>query len=92
MEIEVLVNPSTPSTGSGQAGSGQAGKIVGKLAVTKNAETEVMTEWGPAPKKVMEDAVTELAGEIELPAGRQDILLIPRDIVDGKLTKVAVGE
>ncbi len=68
------------------------GKTVGKLTPGKVAQTEVVVEGGPAPKKTTEEAVTELSGEIQLPAGRQEILFIPRDIVDGKLEKVAVGQ
>jgi len=68
------------------------GQTLGKLTPSKVAKTEVMIEGGPAPKKTAEEAVTELAGEIQLPAGRQEILFIPRAIVDGKLEKVAVGQ
>jgi hypothetical protein len=81
MEIEVRVN----------------GKTVGKLLPSKTEQKEVPLELasrsaGLKPKTVVEEVVTELSGEIELPAGRQDILLIHRNMVDGKLAKVAVGQ
>jgi hypothetical protein len=66
------------------------GKVVGTLTASKTAEVEVMIEWGPAPKKIKEEVVTQMTGEIEFPAGRHDVLLIPRQIVDGKLEKVSI--
>jgi hypothetical protein len=72
-------------------------KAVGKLLPTKTEQKEVPLELASAsaglkPKTVVEEVVTELSGEIELPAGRQEILFIHRNVVDGKLEKVAVGE
>jgi hypothetical protein len=73
------------------------GKTVGKLLPTKTEQKEVPLELASAsaglkPKSVVEEVVTELAGEIDLPAGRQEILLIHRNVVDGKLEKVTVGQ
>ncbi len=48
------------------------GKTAGTLIPGKIAQSEVLTEWGPAPKKATEEAVTELTGMIDLPAGRQE--------------------
>lgn len=74
-----------------------AGKTVGKLVPTKTEQKEVPLELrsksaGTKPKTAVEEVVTELSGEIELPAGRQEILLIQRNMVDGKLEKVFVGQ
>ena len=32
-----------------------------------------------------------ISGEVDLPAGRNDLLLVPRNIVDGRMDKVGVG-
>jgi len=73
------------------------GKTVGKLVPTKTEQKEVPLELASRsadlkPKRVVEEVVTELSGEFELAAGRQEILLIHRNMVDGKLEKVAVGQ
>jgi hypothetical protein len=72
-----------------------AGKTVGKLVPTKTEEKEVPLELrsqsaGTKPKTAVEEVVTELSGEIDLPAGRQEVLLIHKNMVDGKLEKIAV--
>jgi hypothetical protein len=71
------------------------GKTVGKLVPTRLEQKEVPLELasrsaGLKPKTSVEEVVTELSGEIDLPAGRQEILLIHRNMVDGKLEKIAV--
>ena len=71
------------------------GKTVGKLVPTRLEQKEVPLELASRsaelkPKTSVEEAVTELSGEIDLPAGRQKILLIHRNMVDGKLEKIAV--
>ena len=73
------------------------GKTVGRLAPTRTEQKEVPRELASGsaelkPKSVVEEVVTELSGEIKLSAGRQEILLIYYNIVDGKLEKVEVGE
>jgi len=73
------------------------GQTVGKLLSAKTEQKEVPLELASAsaglkPKTVVEEVVTELSGEIDLPAGRQEILLIHRNVVDGKLEKIVVGE
>ena len=73
------------------------GKTVGKLLPTKTEQKEVPLQLASAsaglkPKTVVEEVVTELFGEIDLPAGQQEILLIHRNVVDGKLEKVAIGQ
>ncbi len=72
-----------------------AEKTLGKLVPCKTQEKEVPLELtaptaGTKPKSVVEEVVTQLMGEIELPAGRQEILLIHKNVVDGKLEKVVV--
>ena len=71
------------------------GKTVGKLVPTKTEEKEVPLELaspsaGLKPKTVVEEVVTELAGEFDLPAGQQEVLLIHRNVVDGKLEKITI--
>ena len=71
-------------------------KSCGRLVPSKTAEQEVPLEMSPSHgsrqvKTAREEVVTELSGEIELPAGRQELLLIHRQIVDGKLTAIGVG-
>jgi hypothetical protein len=71
------------------------GKTVGKLVPIKTEQKEVPLELasrsaGLKPKTSVEEVVTELSGEIDLPAGRQEIMLIHKNVVDGKLEKIAV--
>jgi alpha-galactosidase/6-phospho-beta-glucosidase family protein len=47
---------------------------------------------GLKPKSVVEEMVTELSGEIEIPVGKQEMMFIPRNMVDGKLDKVGIGQ
>ncbi len=73
----------------------QAGKMAGKLVPVKTQEKEVPLELtaptaGTKPKSVVEEVVTQLTGEIELPAGRQELLLIHKNVVDGKLNQVLI--
>ncbi len=68
------------------------GKTIGKLEPSKKEERKVMTVFTPMPSQfAMEEVVTELSGEVELPAGRQEIMLVEKNIVDGKLEMVGVG-
>ncbi|MBA4192255.1 MAG: hypothetical protein C0467_30160 [Planctomycetaceae bacterium] len=71
-------------------------KVLGKLTPSRVEEKEVRLELrapsaAEKPKTAVEEVVTRLSGEIELPAGRQEIMLIHRNIVDGQLTAVGVG-
>jgi hypothetical protein len=73
------------------------GKTVGTLRPTKTEQKEVPLELASAsaglkPRTVVEEVVTELSGLITLPAGRQEILFIHRNVVDGKLQQIVVGE
>jgi hypothetical protein len=72
------------------------GKAVGTLTAAKTEQLEVPLELrAPTatvkPKSVVEEVVTRLSGDIELPAGRQDVLFVPRNIVDGKLKTLHIG-
>ena len=35
--------------------------------------------------------VLTLAGDVDLPAGRQEIILVPHEIVDGRVEGIGVG-
>lgn len=72
------------------------GKSLGKLVPTASETREVPVETLPwyvktKPKSVTEEVVVQLSGKIELPADRQELLLIHRNIVDGTLDKLYVG-
>lgn len=72
------------------------GKSIGKLVAVKTAEKEVPLELASPsaalkPKTAIEEVVLQIAGEVDLPAGRHDIMLIHSNIVDGKLHKIYIG-
>ncbi len=72
------------------------GKVVGQLSSVRTEEKEVKLELaspsaGLKPKTAVEEVVTRLAGEVDLPAGRQEILLVYRNVVDGQLAAIGVG-
>jgi len=72
------------------------GKTVGVLTPSRRQQKAVPLELaspsaGLKPKTAVEEVVTELSGEVELAAGRQEVLLVHHNIVDGKLDAVAVG-
>ena len=80
MEIDVLID----------------GKPVGKLLAAKIETVEVPVELrsptaGTKPRTVREEAVTQIGGELDLPPGRHDLLLIHRNIVDGKVQAISIG-
>lgn len=71
-------------------------KVIGQLGTARTEEKEVKLELaspsaGLKPRTAVEEVVTRLAGEIELPAGRHEILLVHRHIVDGQLAALGVG-
>lgn len=73
------------------------GKLAGKLVSKKTAELEVQLELasptaGMKPKTQVEDVVVELSGRVELPAGRAEIQIVHRNVVDGKLNRVSVEQ
>jgi len=68
-------------------------RVVGRLTPGRTERQEVALEMKPSHgekdvKKTTEEVVTELSGEADLPAGRQDLFLVHRNIVDGKMTRV----
>lgn len=72
------------------------GKPVGKLVPAGTEQHDVPVEMLPfyanqKPRTVNEEVVVQLAGDADLPAGRQELLLVPRNIVDGTLDRVSVG-
>ena len=72
------------------------GKVIGEFLPTKREMRDMPIEALPwyvkeKPKSVHEKVVVELAGKVNLPAGRQELMLIPHNIVDGYLNRVRVG-
>ena len=72
------------------------GKVVGKLTPARTEQKDIPLELaspsaGLKPRVSHEEVVTRLEGQIDLPAGAQQILLVPRNIVDGKLNAIGVG-
>jgi hypothetical protein len=69
------------------------GQPAGRLAPSRVEEKEVQLYMGAGtgPKAAPEEVVTRLEGEVELPAGRHELMLVHRNIVDGKLLLVGVG-
>jgi len=72
------------------------GKPAGKLDGLTTVRCEVPVEMLPfyvkrKPKSVTEEAVTRVAGRIALPAGRHELLLILRNVVDARLERVRIG-
>ena len=68
---------------------------VGELVSTKVEEKEVKLQLaspsaGLKPRTAVEEVVTELSCDVDLPAGRHELLLIHRNIVDGKLDEVRI--
>lgn len=69
------------------------GKTIGRLLPVKTEIRDMPIETLPSyarqkPKTVREKVVVELAGEVDLPAGRQELLLIHRNVVDGYLNRL----
>lgn len=72
------------------------GQPIGALVPVKTEAREVQLELASAsaalkPRTQTEEIVARLEGEIELPAGRHELLLVHRNMVDGKLTAVGFG-
>jgi len=72
------------------------GKPAGRLEPSATATRDVPLD-SPAwhtkvkPKTVAEEVVVRLSGTITLPAGRHELLLIHRNMVDGHLDKLHLG-
>lgn len=74
-----------------------SGKAIGRLVPVRTEERDVPVETFPSyekrkPRTVREEVVVRLEGEVDLPAGRQEVLLIHRNMVDGVLSSVTFGE
>lgn len=72
------------------------GKPLGCLDKLATATQDVPIDSPPGyapqkPKTVNEEVVTRISGELDLPAGPHRLMLIPRNVVDGRLEKVHVG-
>lgn len=72
------------------------GQPAGKLDQLTTATQDVpinspVGHSGQKPTTVSEEVVTRVSGEITLPAGQHRLLLIHRNIVDGRLEKLHVG-
>jgi len=71
------------------------GQPLGALTPSQAEEREVALELasptaGLKPRTAREEVVVELTGKVTLPAGRHEVLLVPRGVVDGKLTRLRV--
>ena len=72
------------------------GKAIGEFLPTRRQMRDMPIEALPwyvkeKPKSVHEEVVVELTCKLNLPAGRQELMLIPHNIVDGYLNRVRVG-
>jgi len=71
----------------------QAAKLASGRVETKEVALELASpSAGLKPKAAMEEVVTQLAGEVELPAGQHKLLLIHHNIVDGKIEHIEIAE
>ena len=68
------------------------GKPAGAIATVQAAEQEVATTFGTSHTggKVKEEAVVQVSGVLDLPAGEHDLLFIHHNIVDGIWKSVEV--
>jgi hypothetical protein len=71
------------------------GKVVGRLTPagqeTRRVPVETLPPSSPEkPRSVREEVVTRLAGTVTLPAGPHDVLLVPRNIVDGQVDRITL--
>ncbi|HTN73945.1 MAG TPA: hypothetical protein VL096_01815, partial [Pirellulaceae bacterium] len=71
------------------------GKTLATLKPSQTAEKEVALELASAsaglkPKTAVEEVVTELSAEVDLPAGRQQLLFIHSGMVDGKIEQIMI--
>jgi hypothetical protein len=72
------------------------GQPLGQLVPTRTEQRDMPIETLPhyateKPKTVQEEVVLELAADLDLPAGEHHLLLVPRNIVDGRLERLRVG-
>ncbi|HPD17558.1 MAG TPA: hypothetical protein PLE19_21685 [Planctomycetota bacterium] len=70
-----------------------AGRLDKLTTGTKDVPIDSPPGYGPQkPKTVSEEVVTRIGGELDLPAGTHRLMLVHRNMVDGRLEKVRVGE
>ena len=70
------------------------GHLVPSKTESRDMPTKLRATFGDPSAKldtVSEEVVLELTGQLDLPPARQDLLLIQRNIVDGKLQKLRIG-
>jgi hypothetical protein len=72
------------------------GRSAGRLTATKTETRKVPLEMGPShgAKEVRaaeEEVAVEISGEVDLPAGRQEIFLVHGNIVDGLIEGIGIG-
>ncbi len=70
-------------------------KTVGKLTPSKTEKQDVPIETLPfysknKPKSVNEEVVSELSATIKLPAGKHEVRLIYRNMIDGQLNSINI--
>ena len=72
---------------------GKAVGTLGTLATThENPPVLVFPPYRTAALGPDEDKIREISGQIDLPAGPHELTLVPRNIVDGNLSRVLIGE
>jgi hypothetical protein len=72
------------------------GKVLATLLPVQKEQAEVPVETLPfyvkeKPKSVTEEVVLRVGGKVPLPKGRSTLLLVHRNIVDGRLDKIRMG-
>lgn len=73
-----------------------AGQALGRMDKSQAAQVDVPLELasssaGLKPKTVVEEVVTELSGEVTLPAGVHVLSIAQENIVDGKLDSIEIA-
>lgn len=73
-----------------------SGRSAGTLTATKTETRKVPLEMGPShgTKEVRtaeEEVAVEISGEADLPAGRQEVFLVHKNIVDGLIEGIGLG-
>ena len=73
------------------------GKPAGNLAELATGEIQVPVTSGAEfrqdkPQTAPEEAVVKVTGSIDIPVGKHDLLLIQRNMVDGKAEKIVFGQ
>jgi len=70
-----------------------AGELVPVAKEDRDVPTNTYPKWEKAPPKVVrEEVVTRLAGEIPFPAGASTVRLVHRNMVDGLIKRIYIGQ